>query len=685
MNKMFDVSLKAKTIGLLVFSMVFMAIATTVIVSIQSKEVLLKKSEDSLISSREVKAKQIEDFFHKRLGDINVLSRNANVHSTLAELIRLHKELEVEATDPYPVDEMDVDDVIEKYDEFFQFYAKEYGYYDIYVICPVHGHVMYSKSKESDWGTNLSSGPLKESALAQAWKKAADLKRPVFVDMQPYGPAKGEPTMFMAAPVMMNGFLKGVVVFKISDKEINNIMQFRDGYGQTQEDYLVGQDKLMRSDSFLDQENHSLRASFANPSSGSVNTQSSTEALSGKTGIDIISDYNGNSVLSAYRPVKIGEDLTWGLLSEISEDEVMIGPNSFRNSVIISSIVLFIIALGVSSLLLNIALVRPLKNMEDRAEDLAHGEGDLTQRLELKGDNEIAHVANYINDFIQKVQETIVQAKNTSTENLSVSHKLATTSSEIGQKAEEESKIVNEVSIQGKEIQAILDNSIEKAKNTKNEIDEAESTLSSTNEIIVSLSGEIIERSEAEAELAQRLQHLSSDAQEVKNVLVVIGDIADQTNLLALNAAIEAARAGEHGRGFAVVADEVRKLAERTQKSLSEINASINVIVQSITDASEAISINSSAIEKLSGDAITAQKEISNSVTVMDNAVGKVDEMVEGYISNSKDIQTMIDKVEVVNTLSKSNAVSVEEIASASDHLSSMTSKLNDLLSSYRT
>ncbi|MBU0632805.1 methyl-accepting chemotaxis protein [bacterium] len=685
MRSITDVTIKTKNLGLIFGSMFFMAIVTIYIVSTESRALLMHKSYESLLSARDSKSIQIEEFFKERMRDINSLSKSQNILGLINDLNALDQEISFDKKGSFPVNNPHVKQITAPYEEFFKNYVDNYGYYDVFLIDPVDGHVIYTHAKESDYGANLLYGDLKDSGLSELFKKVMQNKRATFVDMKPYAPSAGIPAMFIGAPVIKNGKLIAVLAFQISDDAIDKIMNFRKGYEDTQEDFLVGPDKLMRSDSFLDPKEHSIKASFANPSTGKVDTEAAIDGLAGETGIDMMPSYHGDRVLAAHAPIKVGQDLQWAIVSEISEAEVMKAPNDFRNKMAIASIVIFIISLTVAIFLLNIALVRPLKELENRAKDLADGEGDLTQRLAIVGNNEIADVAKYINGFIIKVQKTIIQAKETSYENASISEELARTSLEIGKKAEDESVIVGEVCTQGNNLQTILNNAIEDAKETEHELDDAEHTLEKTNKLIVALTDDISVRSHAEAELAAKLSVLSTDAGQIKAVLEVIGDIADQTNLLALNAAIEAARAGEHGRGFAVVAYEVRKLAERTQKSLSEINATISLMVQAIIDASEAISLNAVEIEKLSGNAVIVQNEISSSANVMDSAVKKVDDMVIGYAENGKAIQSMIDKVQVVNELSASNARSVEEIASASEHLSSMTGKLNGLLASYKS
>jgi len=446
MNMITDVTIKTKNLGLLFGSMLLMALVTTYIVSTESKDVLLKKSYDSLVSARESKVIQIEKFFHERMGDIHVLANTHDIFGFIDELNALDEQISIDPKGKFPVDNPAVKNITKPHESFFKTYVDDYGYYDIFLINPTDGHVVYSQAKESDYGANLTYGSLKDSGLAEVFNKVKQNQRTTYVDMAPYAPSANAPTMFIGTPVIENGEFIAVLVLQISDAAINEIMHFRAGYGKSQEDYLVGENKLMRSDSLLDPAKHSIKASFANPSAGKVDTTAVNNALSGKTGIKMTLDYNGNEVLSAYKPLKIGQDLKWVILSEIDKAEVMIAPNEFRNSMAIAAVIIFIIALTVSIILLNIALVRPLKELENRAKDLAEGEGDLTQRLNINGNNEIAEVAKYINGFIQKVQETIVTAKETSSENSSISEELARTSLQIGQKAEEESSIVSEVS-----------------------------------------------------------------------------------------------------------------------------------------------------------------------------------------------------------------------------------------------
>ena len=585
--------------------------------------------------------------------------------------------------------------VHKRYHSSFNRFLESFGLYDIFMV-DMKGNVIYTDFKEKDFSTNLKNGAYSNTGIARAYKKALNLGKGkiAFDDFKPYEPSYNAAAAFIATPIFVDGVRKGVMIFQMPVDAINKIMRFDEHYkeaglGESGESYLVGSDYKMRSNSRFtkDIKDRVVQALGTTIGVWSVKTASTKAVIAQgkKRGDGIIDDYRGVSVLSAYATVNVYGTTKWAVVAEEDKSEVMKPAHELVQSMVITSVVVSLIIIALLFLMIKVLVERPLKELENRANDLAHGDGDLTARLEVVGKDEITVVSGHINSFIEKVQETIIQAKETGNENASVSEELARTSLSIGEKAEDELKIVDEVNAQGTQLQHVLGVAIANAEETKTEIGGANSSLQDSTKLIDELAEEINVRSQAELELAERLNALTSDANQVKSVLEVIGDIADQTNLLALNAAIEAARAGEHGRGFAVVADEVRKLAERTQKSLVEINASISVIVQSIGDASEAISENATEIEKLTVRANGVQSAISDSSTVMRDAVGKVDDMVSGYQDNTAQVGEMTHKIENIKELSTSNVRNVEEIASAADHLSGMTAKLNELLNSYKS
>jgi len=329
-------------------------------------------------------------------------------------------------------------------------------------------------------------------------------------------------------------------------------------------------------------------------------------------------------------------------------------------------------------------IITSIGRLEETIEAVAKNR-DFTRTTKIEGNDELSNMSRNLNELVSVLRQAFQGIRSASSENLSVSAELSATTLAIGRAAEEEAKIVTQTTVESDKMKEAMKASAAEAQSVRHKALGARETLQEAQSALHNTIEQLSITVQMEGEINERLNSLSQEASQVKQVLTVIADIADQTNLLALNAAIEAARAGEHGRGFAVVADEVRKLAERTQKSLVETNATVNVIVQSITDITDQMNHNTKRIESLSEASAEVNHHTKTAVDALADTVSAIEKLSTDTQNNASTTESIIQKIGNINELSTSNARSVEEIAAAAEHLHQMTEQLTAQISVFRT
>ncbi|MGO4094065.1 methyl-accepting chemotaxis protein [Vibrio cholerae] len=396
----------------------------------------------------------------------------------------------------------------------------------------------------------------------------------------------------------------------------------------------------------------------------------------------IFSDKQGVNLTPITRPINFaGQD--WQLIGYIDLTAIQANTDQLNWKITLALLVCASVIIVASVTMLHVSF-KPLSRLNTLVANLSQGNGDLTQRLAVESKDEIGQICNSINLFIEKLQQMFIDVADSSKE---IDHAVVHLSNQARsnlntlnqhtQETEQAITAIEEMSASAGSIAQSADDAALLTERTNRYADESKQTVT---EAVNSVNGLVNQVSS----MAETITRMSEDTKQINSVLQVIGAIAEQTNLLALNAAIEAARAGEQGRGFAVVADEVRALASRTQQSTSQINdmlATLKTTTENVVKEMDSTRIHCEETAERTNHVMDSLNVVTDSVAEMNN----LNTLIATSAMEQRQVTHEVSKnMAAIQEMVRKLNMNAAQVTSVSNELQNTSHALSDVVGRFR-
>ena len=585
-----------------------------------SYNTIYKDAESILLSVSQSKTKFIEYYFDRLFTDLEAEAENVHNAEFIENLDNAYKESGKSLADFVKSYNWFVLD--DEYGNDLKTVQKTFGYYDIFLL-NTEGDILFTVAHEKDFGTNLFTGKYSKTKFAKTCKETLQGGKAGFSDFELFEASHNIASIFITSLIVDEfGDKVGLIAYQVPLEQLTNIIQERSGMGETGEVYIIGADLKLRSDFYEDTISSVLKRTIntqlakswykIHVTDGKIESDNKPEVYEGP---------NGDEVLGMYNNIVI-KGVSLGIIAEIDKSEAFAMIGSLQLILllvfIITAVIVVFIALVVSN-----QIAKPIRYISEIADRSADGEKiEITEGLDKK--DEIGTLLRSFSKMNKSVSDMTLSAEKIANGDLTVTitprsekdllgKALATMVKNMLAQFNEISTGVNTLSSATTEIMATVSQLSAGAAESATSISEASSTMGEIKQTAevsnkkatqvseaaqqissISVDGTktIEETREGMSKIKQQMEsiadivvRLSEQSQSIGSIAGSVNDLAEQSNLLAVNASIEAAKAGEHGKGFAVVAQEIKNLAERSKDSTSQIRTILVDIQKAISSA----------------------------------------------------------------------------------------------------